>query len=159
MRTNCSREEVPIRQLSQILETLGDYAAKTKDPIILSEYVRHRLARTICSRYRDAESRIYVLTLDPAMEDKIASGIDHTERGLFIRTAPATVERICDLMGNELNKLTRQGRKPIVLVSPQIRAGLKQMTAGNLPRLTVLSFNEVTRDTRVEIIGIVADKA
>jgi putative ABC transport system permease protein len=90
-------------------------------------------------------------------EDKIASGIDHTERGLFIRTAPATVERICDLMGNELNKLARQGRKPIVLVSPQIRAGLKQMTAGNLPRLTVLSFNEVTRDTRVEIVGIVAD--
>ncbi|MGI8978386.1 MAG: flagellar biosynthesis protein FlhA [Pirellulaceae bacterium] len=153
------REEVPIRQLSQILETLGDYAGKTKDPIILSEYVRHRLARTICSRYRDAESRIYVLTLDPAVEDRIASGIDHTERGLFIRTAPATVERMCEMLGTELNKLTRQGRKPIVLVSPQIRAGLKQMTAGNLPRLTVLSFNEITRDTRVEIVGIVADKA
>lgn len=153
------REEVPIRQLSLILETLGDYAGKTKDPIILSEYVRHRLARTICSRYRDAESRIYVLTLDPAVEDKIASGVDHTERGLFIRTPPATVERLCDLIGNELTKLTRQGRKPIVLVSPQIRAGLKQMTAGNLPRLTVLSFNEITRDTRVEIVGIVADKS
>jgi flagellar biosynthesis protein FlhA len=69
------------------------------------------------------------------------------------------VERICDLMGTELAKLTRQGHKPIVLVSPQIRAGLKQMTAGNLPRLTVLSFNEVTRDTRVEIVGIVADKS
>lgn len=153
------REEVPIRQLSLILETLGDYAAKTRDPIILSEYVRHRLARTMCSRYRDAESRIYVLTLDPAIEDKIASGIDHTERGLFLRTPPATVERICELIGNELPKLTRQGRKPILLVSPQIRAGLKQLTSGNLPRLTVLSFNEITRDTQVEIVGIVADNS
>src|SRR4029078_12421151 len=88
------REEVPIRQLSQILETLGDYAGKTKDQIILSEYVRHRLARTSCCRYRDPETRILALTLDPALEDKIASGIDHTERGLFIRTAPAPVERI-----------------------------------------------------------------
>ncbi|HMC12680.1 MAG TPA: flagellar biosynthesis protein FlhA, partial [Pirellulaceae bacterium] len=46
------REEVPIRQLSQVLETLGDYASKTKDLVFLAEYVRHRLARTICTRYR-----------------------------------------------------------------------------------------------------------
>ena len=59
------REEVPIRQLSLILETLGDYAGKTKDLVFLTEYVRHRLARTICTRYRDAEGRLFVLTLDP----------------------------------------------------------------------------------------------
>jgi flagellar biosynthesis protein FlhA len=45
----------------------------------------------------------------------------------------------------------------VLLVSPQIRAGLKQMTAANLPRLNVLSFGEVTRDTKVEIVGIVND--
>jgi flagellar biosynthesis protein FlhA len=149
------REEVPIRQLSLILETLGDYAAKTKDLVLLTEYVRHRLARTICTRYRDVESRLYVLTLDPALEDKIQSGIEHSERGLFVRTPPATVERICDAIAGELPKLTRQGKKPIVLVSPTLRAGLKQLTGGNLPRLVVLSFNEITRDTKVEIVGIV----
>src|SRR4029078_3949841 len=71
------REEVPIRQLSQVLETLGDYAGKTKDLVFLTEYVRHRLARTICTRYRDAEGRLHVLTLDPTLEDKIAAGIEH----------------------------------------------------------------------------------
>jgi flagellar biosynthesis protein FlhA len=151
------REEVPIRQLSLILETLGDHAGKTKDLIFLTEYVRHRLARTICTRYRDTEARLFVLTLDPALEDKIAAGIDHTERGLFLRTAPQTVEKICQQMAAELPKLTRTGKRPIVLVSPQIRAGLKQLTAANLPRLIVLSFNEVTRDTKVEIVGIVND--
>src|SRR4030095_12673600 len=64
------REEVPIRQLSQVLETLGDYAGKTKDLVFLTEYVRHRLARTICTRYRDTDGRVFVLTLDPALEDK-----------------------------------------------------------------------------------------
>jgi flagellar biosynthesis protein FlhA len=151
------REEVPIKQLSLILETLGDTATRTKDSIYLTEYVRHRLARTLCTRYRDQESRLFVLTLDPALEDKIAAGIDHSERGLFVRTTPATVEKICDRIAGELPKLTRSGHKPIVLVSPQIRAGLKQMTSGNLSRLIVLSFNEVTRDTRVEIMGIVPD--
>ncbi len=151
------REEVPIRQLSQVLETLGDYAAKTKDLVFLAEYVRHRLARTICTRYRDAEGRLFVLTLDPALEDKIAAGIEHTERGLFIRTAPQTIEKLCQRIGDELNKLVRTGKRPVLLVSPQVRAGLKQMTAANLPRLIVMSFNEITRDTKVEIVGIVND--
>jgi flagellar biosynthesis protein FlhA len=151
------REEVPIRQLGQILETLGDFASKTKDLVFLTEYVRHRLARTVCTRYRDAEGRVHVLTLDPALEDKIAAGIEHTERGLFIRTSPQTIEKICERIGAELPKLTRAGRRPILLVSPQIRAGLKQMTIANLPRLVVMSFNEITRDTKVEIVGIIND--
>ena len=95
------REEVPIRQLSLILETLGDYAGKTKDPVFLAEYVRHRLARTICIALpRRRRPAVHVLTLDPALEDKIAAGIEHTERGLFIRTPPQTVEKICDQIGN-----------------------------------------------------------
>ena len=54
-------------------------------------------------------------------------------------------------------KLVRTGKRPIVLVSPQVRAGMKQMTSANLPRLIVMSFNEITRDTKVEIVGIVND--
>jgi flagellar biosynthesis protein FlhA len=151
------REEVPIRHLAQILETLGDYAGKTKDLVFLTEYVRHRLARTLCSRYRDAQGRLFVLTLDPAWEDKIAAGIEHTERGLFLRTPPQTVESLCQRIAAELPKLTRLGKRPLVLVSPQIRAGLKQMTSAHLPRLVVMSFNEVTRDTKVEVVGVISD--
>lgn len=151
------REEVSIRNLSTILETLGDWATKTKDPVFLTEYVRNRLSRTISSRYRDAENRMHVLTLDPALEDRIAAGVEHSERGLFVRLQPAVVERVCERISGELTKLTRGGKRPLVLVSPQIRAGLKLMTSGNLPRLHVLSFNEVTRDTKVDILGVVPD--
>jgi flagellar biosynthesis protein FlhA len=151
------REEVPIRQLSQVLETLGDYAGKTKDLVFLAEYVRHRLARTICTRYRDNESRLFVLTLDAGLEDKIAAGIEHSERGLFIRTAPQTIEKLCEKIGTQTQTLIRTGKRPIVLVSPQIRAGMKQMTAANLPRLIVMSYSEITRDTKVEIVGVVND--
>ena len=151
------REEVPIRQLGTILETLGDHAARTKDPIWLCEYVRHRLARTLCSRYRDKEQRLHVVTLDPALEYRIAAGIEHTDRGLFIRMSPQAVERTCELIGEEMRKLSRSQHPPVLLVSPQIRPGLKQMTSSNLPRLVVLSYNEVTRDTQIESVGIVTD--
>ncbi len=151
------REQVPIRQLGPILETLGDYAPRTKDPILLTEYVRHRLARTICTRYRDKDNRLHVVTLDPALEDRIRAGIEHSERGLFIRMSPQAVETTCRLIATEVDKLVRANHQPVVLVSPQIRAGLKQMTTPHLPRLVVLSFNEITRDTQIESVALVAD--
>ena len=151
------RESVPIRQLGPILETLGDYAPRTKDPILLSEYVRHRLARTICSRYRDREGRLWVVTLDPALEDRVRAGFDHNEHGLFIRMSPPAVETTCRLIHDAVERLTAANHPPVLLVSPQIRAALKQMTSSHMPQLVVLSYNEVTRDTRIESVAMVTD--
>ncbi len=151
------REEVPIRQLGLILETLGDYASRTKDPVLLTEYVRTRLGRTLCSRYRDKESRLHVITLNPSLEDRIAGGTDHNDRGIFSRLHPNTVDALCQNISNEVAKLARAGRPQIVLVSPQIRPGLRLVTQNNLPRLKVMSYSEVTRDTKVEVLGVVAD--
>lgn len=151
------REEVPIRQLSLILETLGDVATKTKDPIWLVEWVRNRLSRTICTRYRDEQNRIHCVTLDPALEDRIIAGVEHNERGMINRMASQTVNLICEAIAQETNKLKRTGRTPILIVSAQIRPIVKMLTASNLPRLVVLSFNEITRDTKMESHGLVPD--
>ena len=151
------REGVPIRQLSAILETLGDYAGRTKDPVLLCEYVRHRLARAICTRYRDAENRLHVVTLDPALEDRIRAGFDHNEHGLFVRMSPQAVEATCRVIAEQVEKLTTANHRPIVLVSPQIRAALKQMTSAHLPQLIVLSYNEITRDTLIDSMAMASD--
>jgi len=151
------REQVSIRQLGLILETLGDHAQRSKDPILLSEYVRHRLARQICMRYRNAEGELHVVAFDPALEDRIRAGFDHSDRGLFIRMSPQAIEATCRLIRNEITKLTTANRPPIVLVSPQIRAAVKRFTENQLPTLVVMSFNEVTRDTKIVTVGLVAD--
>ncbi len=151
------REQVPIRQLGAILEALGDYAPRTKDPILLTELVRSKLSRTIVTRYRDAENRLHVVTLDPALEDRIRAGFEHSERGLFVRMSPQAVEATCRLLAAEVEKLVAANRPPVVLVSPQIRAALKEMTASHLPNLVVLSYNEITRDTKIESVAMVAD--
>jgi len=151
------REQIPIKQLATILETLGDYAPRTKDPILLTEFVRARLARTICGRYRDAEGRIFVVTLDPRLEDRIRAGAEYTERGLFVRMSPQAIENLARAIGQAVEQLLRMHRKPMVLVSPQIRPILKQITSAHLPDLTVLSYNEITRDTRVESVAMVPD--
>jgi len=151
------REDVPIRQLAIILETLGDHAGRTKDPIWLSEYVRHRLARTISTRYRDELGQLHVVALDPAMEDRIAAGIEHTERGLFVRMSPQAVDSTCDKISQAVKKLITLGHTPIILVSPRIRPGLRQIIAGSMPRVRVLSYNEITQDTKIQSHGVVSD--
>ncbi len=151
------RESVPIRQLGPILETLGDYAPRTKEPILLTEYVRHRLARSICTRHRDAQNKLFVVTLDPALEDRIRAGFEHNEHGLFVRMSPQAIEATCRQIAAGVERLTLANHSPVVLVSPQIRAALRQMTASHLPNLVVLSYNEITRDTKIEAMAMVSD--
>ncbi len=153
---NLLREQVPIRDLETILETLGHYADKTKDLGILTEYVRHSLARTICQRLRDKNRVLHVVTVDPALEDVLAAGFDYSERGLVIKLSPQVSEAVTRAIANELTPLVSLGRTPIVLCSPQVRAGLKQITSSALPKLAVVSLNEITRDTEVESSGQVS---
>ena len=154
---NLLREDVPIRQLGVILETLGDFAHRVKDPIWLTEYVRHRLARTISHRYRDSAGIIKVVTLDPAMEDRITAGSEQTERGIFLRMSPETINKTCQRIAEHLKKLEQQSRPLCVLVSPKIRVPLRQMTQENLPHVRILSYNEISRDTNVESVSMVSD--
>jgi len=151
------REQVPIRRLSAILETLGDYAGRTKDRVVLAEYVRARLARTISTRYRDRDNRLHVVTLDPALEDRIRAGVDHSERGLLLRMSPQAVETTCRRIAAGLERLGLDRHPPIVLCSPQVRAAVKELAGAHLPELIVLSYNEITRDTQIESVAMVTD--
>ncbi|QDT66767.1 flagellar biosynthesis protein FlhA [Calycomorphotria hydatis] len=151
--TNLLRERVPVRDLEIILETLGNYADRTKDLTILTEYVRHSLARAICQQYRDNDRVLHCITLDPALEEALSSGFDFGENGLVVKLSPVVAEKVTAAIGQSLTRLVEAGHPPVVICGPQIRAGLKQITRTSLPKLAVLSLNEITRDTNVEAHG------
>lgn len=151
------REGVSIRQLGPILETLGDWAHRTKDPVLLAEHVRRRFARALCSRYRDMDNRLHVVTLDPALEERILAGFEHADGGISIRLAPHETEQICRAIESEVARLIDAGRPPVVLVDTRVRPAVRQLTVARLPRLVVLSYDEITRDTRIESTAMVSD--
>lgn len=151
------REDVPIRQLGIVFETLGDYAPRIKDPVFLCEYTRNRLSRTICQRYSDAAGQLHVVTMDPAMEDRIAAGFEITERGIMIRMSPQAIEITCQQIGLQLKKLKDSGHRPILLVSPRIRPALRQITQTHLPDMRILSHSEITLQTKTVSVGVVSD--
>ncbi len=158
--SNLLRERVPIRDLEIILETLGNFADRTKDLSLLTEYVRHGLSRTICQQYRDRNRTLHVITIDPAIEDILAAGFDFGERGLNIKLSPQVAESVVQGIADELQKLIMAGHVPVILCSnPQIRLGLKHITTNAIPRLAVLSVVEITRDTNIESLGQLSAEA
>jgi flagellar biosynthesis protein FlhA len=153
---NLLKEGVSIRDLGTILETLGDYGVRIKDPEVLTEYVRNSLARTISRRHSAQDGRIYVITLDPRLEDVIKSSTERTERGTYLALSPAAVSRIGERLAKEISKLVAAGREPVVLCSPQVRAQVKKIADTLQPGIAVLSYNEIIQDVKVESLGMVA---
>jgi flagellar biosynthesis protein FlhA len=151
---NLLRERVPVRDLETILETLGDFSSRTKDLDVLTEYVRNALGRTICKQYVDDRDRIWVLTLDPALEDLINNHIDR-ERGNANTMPPATAQQIVKLIADKSQELTQTGRNAAILCSPQIRSALRRMIESSLPQVAVLAFNEIAPEVSVEAVGLV----
>jgi flagellar biosynthesis protein FlhA len=139
---NLLKEGVSIRDLGTILETLGDYAGRTRDPEVLTEYVRTALARAICGRYAGRDGRLNVITLDPKLED-------------LIKASPARVDLIAGRLGREVRKLVAAGHAPLILCSPQVRTQVRKIADTIQPDIVVLSHNEIIREAQVESLGMV----
>jgi flagellar biosynthesis protein FlhA len=152
---NLLRERVPVRDLETILETLGDYAARTKDLDVLTEYARHALSRTICRQYVDEADRLWCLTLDPALEDLINGHIDRSERGMTNTMPPQTAQQVVAQIASKATELTQTGRSAVILCNPQIRGTLRRMIESSLPHVAVLAFNEIVPEVSVEAVAMV----
>jgi flagellar biosynthesis protein FlhA len=98
-----------------------------------------------------------VITIDPALEDRVAEGVSHGERGWSIHIPPHEVEAICARIDDATAPLSIGNRPHVVLASPHVRAPLKQLTAPRLPRLVVLGSDEITRDTHIESVALIDD--
>ena len=156
---NLLREDVPIRPLNVILETLGDHVHRTRDLDELTEIVRERMARTISQRYRDEQGILRVVTLDPATEELIANAASHGEQGMWSRIPSAKLQSLLGTLQSELRMLESQGRPQVVLVRPRIRLALHRLIRDSVPDAWILSYNEISKDTRIEAVGMLQRNA
>ena len=154
---NLLAERVPIRDLETILQTIIDNAGKIANLSILTEYVRTAMARTICQKLRDTKRRIHLVSLDPVLEDYLRTKMDFDNFGVSSKLTPQESETLLEAIKTELEKLTSIGlQQAIITTAPQIRAGVRQMCHRTLPKLAVLSLNEITPETQIVSRGYVS---
>lgn len=152
---NLLKENVPIYDLVTILEVLADNGSTTKDPEVLTEYVRNALQRTIVRDYLNENGILNVVTLDPSIEELINNNIQKTMAGSIPVLKPEEVNRIFDNINNINNILLSKGIQFVILASPNIRVAFKNLINHNFPDISVLSLNEVPNDVEIESVGMV----
>jgi flagellar biosynthesis protein FlhA len=150
---NLLAEGVSIRDLRTILETMADWAPMTRDHDVLTEYVRHALARTISAGLA-TNGVIPLITLAKPVEDAISKAIQHKESGSYLAIDPNTAQNILDSIGQAIG-LFSGGQRPTLLAAPQIRPHVRKLTERYYPSLTVLSHNEITPNLKVRSLGTV----
>jgi len=151
---NLLKESVPVRDLPTILEALGDYAPKTKDPELLTELVRERLAAQISADLAP-DDKLGVLVLAPEIERTIKESIQRTEQGTLITLDAETISKIVLAVRTKVEQVAVLHPDPPLLCSPDIRAQVRRMTERFLPRSKVISATELAPEVRVESIGTI----
>jgi len=148
-------ERVPVRDLATIVETLSDYIPVTKDTDVLTEYVRMALKRQISELYKDANEKINVFTLDPAVEQKLADSVQSTRQGLMLVLDPALTELLLKRIGEQVEAMQNAGLTAVAICSPNIRLALRRLVESTYPSLAVVSYNEMVSTVELVAMGTV----
>lgn len=151
---NLLKEQISIRDMVTILETLADYATITRDTEMLTEYTRQRLSRYITKKYVE-KNELKVITLDSELEQLIMESINQTETGSYLSIEPSKAQSILNNVIVNIEKMTSVGLQPIILTAPIVRIYLKRLTEQLTKDLVVLSYNEIDSSVEVQSIGMV----
>lgn len=152
---NLLKEKVAIKDRVTIFETLADHARNTKDIELLTEYVRMAMSRSICSELTDENNSIVVATLSPEVENIVSTNLQRSVNGTYPAITPDITNSIFASIQGIIEEVDFNNNRPIILVSPKIRAPFRKLVEMVFPQVTILSLNEVPNDIQIKAQGVV----
>jgi flagellar biosynthesis protein FlhA len=154
---NLLKDRIPVRQLSSILESLGENASKTKNTDILTEMVRKRLARTITEQHKNKNGTIPAITLEPALEHQMTSTLRQEADSLNLALPTEIAMQISAKIAQCWKKAMDDGMESIVLLcDSRLRRPLAAMLSRTVPPLPVLAYDEIVLGTEIEPIKTIS---
>jgi flagellar biosynthesis protein FlhA len=151
---NLLQEQIPIRDLLAILEALADWAPATKDLNILTERVRHALARTITKMHLTSDGKIAAVTLGHTVEAAIAEALQQSDQGSFLSLDPLIAQQLMNNLARSLEKMAAIDHQPVVMCSALIRPHFKMLVDRFMPHVVVLSYDEILSNIEIQTIDM-----
>lgn len=149
------REKISIRDMVTILETLADYGHYSKDPDVLTEYVRQALSRQITQQFAQDGEAMKVITVGPQLEKKIAESVQQSEQGAYLAMDPVSTQNVFQKLSEQVNRIIQMGQQPVLLTSPAIRMYLRQVIERGMQDIPVLSYSELEPNVEIQSVGVV----
>jgi flagellar biosynthesis protein FlhA len=150
---NLLRERVSIRDAVSILEALSEAAAATRNPILLTEYVRQSIRRAVVKPYLNRAGDLSAWLLVPAIEQAVEAAVEHGEQTSHLTLAPQTMRDILNRIGA---RVAAPEMPVVAITSSGARYFLRQMAEAAIPNLIFIAHNEVPPGTRVQSLGTIS---
>ena len=151
---NLLREQVSVRDLVTILEAVADSCGTIKDPDIITEYVRQRMARSILKPYL-VDGVLNIMMLEKSLEEKVIAGFQSSDQGGFLPLDLAFGQKLVEKIAEETKKTMLKSLQPVLLVHPIIRLKLRRFLERHLQGVAVISHNEIPAQIKIQSAGIV----
>lgn len=152
---NLVREGISIRNLIEIFEKLADYARLSKDTDYLTEMTRQGLSRQISKSLVDEKNRLQVITLSPEIEEAVFEAVKKEQETGSLALDPNLWQSLLKGLGEEIENVAGRGFMPIILTSPPIRLAFRRLIEHAMPRVVVISYNEIDPSVQVHGLGMV----
>jgi flagellar biosynthesis protein FlhA len=152
---NLLMEQVPIRDLLTVVEAMADWAPSVKQLDVLTEYIRQALSRTITRQYLTPEGELTVVNLAHPLERQISEAIKRTDQGEYLAIDPQLAQNIVQRLAAKLERFGKLNLQPLVLCSSHLRLHVKKLVDRFIPNLTVLSYDEIMPNIKIQSIGVV----
>jgi flagellar biosynthesis protein FlhA len=154
---NLLSNSIPIRDLTTILESLGEYASKTKNADILTEIVRKSMARTITELYKDMNGNISAITLEPALEHQMTSNLQQEAEKLNLDIPAEMTMSISSGVAQAWKSATDKGiEKVVLLCDSRLRSSLAEILARTVPPLPVIAYDEIVLGSQIEPVETIS---
>jgi flagellar biosynthesis protein FlhA len=151
---NLLQEQVPIKDLRTIAETLAEYGTRSQDPGVLTAAARIALSRLIVQNIAPGEEEIAVITLEPSLEQILLQSTQMAgEENAGIE--PGLAERLQRSLQDVAQRQEIRGQTPVMLTAPALRAMLAKFARFAVPNLQVLSYQEIPDSKQVKIVATV----
>ena len=147
------QEQVSIKDLRTILESLSEWAQTEKDTILLTEYVRSSLKRYISYKYSQGRTTLSVYLLDPEIEDMIRGAIKQTSAGSYLALDPDSVQLILQAMRTTITPPPANAQPPVLLTAIDVRRFARKLIEGEFPDLPVVSYQEIVPEIKIQPLG------
>jgi flagellar biosynthesis protein FlhA len=149
---NLLRERVSIRDGVSILEAMGEAAATTKNPVLLTEFIRQSLRRTVVKPYLNQKGELPAYVMDNSTEQTIESAVQHSDANSLCMLSPQVVREIVTRLER---KLERREVPVVVLTSVGSRYFLRQMVESTLSNVVFISHTEVPPGIKIVSLGVI----
>jgi flagellar biosynthesis protein FlhA len=154
---NLLTDAIPIREMTVILESLGENASKTKNTDALTEMVRKCLNRTITELFKNEAGKVSAITMEPALEHQMVSNLHQEANGINLALPAEIAMDISRKTAQAWKAAMDKGKDKVVLLcDSRLRSQLAAMLSRTVSLLPVVAYDEIVLGTEVEPIETIS---